>query len=100
MSEREALWEEIRRLSRRLGELEATEHRAAFGQRGIRTMAGSPVGVMTPQYLAEWMRDTTNDRWWMAYGVANDQWLTFGAILQDDEPTDIYPGMLWVDTDA
>jgi hypothetical protein len=42
-----------------------------------RTTAADPNGALTPQYAGEIVADTTNKKWWMAGGLANNTWITY-----------------------
>lgn len=46
-----------------------------------RTNAGSPAGVLTPQYSGEIVLDTTNNVLWQAQGLANDTWVQGVKVL-------------------
>ena len=43
-------------------------------QVGFRLNAGDPNGSLTPQFTSEELYDTTNTKWWKAYGTANTHW--------------------------
>ena len=46
-----------------------------FGQVGYRTNAGSPSGVLTPNFIGEEMLDTTNTKWYKSTGANNTNWV-------------------------
>jgi parallel beta-helix repeat protein len=46
----------------------------ALGQRGYRTNAGTPSGVLTPQFIGERVFDTSNVDWYTATGTTNTSW--------------------------
>lgn len=49
-----------------------------FGQTGVRSGSGSPVGAVTPFKVGEvWLR-TTGPTLWMATGLTNADWLQIG----------------------
>ena len=47
---------------------------AGLDQRGFRTSAGAPSGVLTPQFIGERVFDSAGLKWWQAYGNANTSW--------------------------
>lgn len=41
-----------------------------------RTNAGEPNGSLTPEFVGEIVKDTTNNALWKAIGTANTDWVT------------------------
>lgn len=48
-----------------------------------RINAGNPNASVTPLFSGEIILDSTNDMYWQAMGITNNEWIPYSPVTQD-----------------